>query len=139
MFYNAKGISDKIPKIKAGQAFAAHECQAGYRQIAEKGRIMDKIEQNKPMIKIGYRWQGDYQIPLIALSDPPGAPPIGKYGRLRRAFLKEYKSAFYNKLLMTERLFPHLREIDEAAQSRLDSIPDREVANEIILAELIYS
>jgi hypothetical protein len=39
---------------------------------------------------------------------------------------------------MTEKLFPHLREIDSAAQTRLDAIPDREVAHEVILAELVY-
>ena len=87
---------------------------------------------------ITYHWESDYQIPDIILSDPPNAPPLGRYGRLGRAFLREHRPILYSRLLTTETLFPHLREIDVAAQTRLDSISDREQAHEIICAELIY-
>jgi hypothetical protein len=39
---------------------------------------------------------------------------------------------------MTEKLFPHLRDVDEAAQARLDTIPDRDIAHEVIMTELVY-
>jgi hypothetical protein len=36
-------------------------------------------------------------------------------------------------------LYPLCREIDEAAETRLRTIPDREQAHEIILAKLVYN
>lgn len=88
--------------------------------------------------EITYTHAGDYYMPDIILSDPPDPAPLGRYGRLRRAFLREHRTIFYNMLLLTEKLFPHLREIDEAAQMRLNVIGDREISHEVILAELVY-
>jgi hypothetical protein len=69
-------------------------------------------------MEITYTLVGDYFLPNIALSDPPEARPLGYFGRLCRAHLKEHKPVFYNQLLLTERLFPYLRELDIAAQKR---------------------
>ena len=41
---------------------------------------------------------------------------------MRHAYLKEYRSAIYSTLLLTEKLFPHLAEIDAACKNRLDII-----------------
>ena len=90
------------------------------------------------MEDITYTVCGDYLLPDIRLSDPPNAPPLGKYGRKRRAFLKEHRPALYASLLLSEQLYPHLREIDEAATHRLTVISDREQAEEIINSELVY-
>ena len=46
----------------------------------------------------------------------------GKYGRMRKAYLKEHRPLIYNQLLLTEKLYPHLIEIDETAQSRLEQM-----------------
>jgi len=89
-------------------------------------------------MEITYTMVGDYLLPNIKLSDPHGAPPLGKYGMMHKAYLREHKTALYAKLLLTERLYPLCREIDEAAAHRLATIPDREVAHEIILSELVY-
>jgi hypothetical protein len=78
------------------------------------------------MNEITYTQVGDYLLPNITLSEPPNAEPLGRYGRMQRAFLRVHKPTLYNQLLMTEKLFPHLRETDKAAQTRLDTIPDRE-------------
>ena len=86
-----------------------------------------------------YKSIGDYLIPDICLSDPADAPPLGRYGRMHKAFLREHRTILYNTLLLTERLFPLCREIDEAAAHRFATIEDREVAHEIILSELIYT
>ena len=88
---------------------------------------------------IEYTRVGDYLLPDIKLSDPPDALPLGKYGTMHKAYLKNHKRALYNQLLATERLYPLCREIDEAAATRLRTIPDREVAHEIILHELVYN
>jgi len=80
-----------------------------------KGRNM------RPII---YTRVGDYLLPDIALSEPPPelTEPLGRYGRMRRAFLREHRPITYNQLLLTERLFPHLREVQLKAHERLDGI-----------------
>ena len=68
-----------------------------------------------------YTMNGDYQIPDLKLSQQP-EKPLGKYGRMRKAYLKEHRPLIYNQLLLTEKLYPHLIEIDETAQSRLEQM-----------------
>jgi len=77
-------------------------------------------------------------LPDIKLSDLPDAPPLGRYGRMHKAYLREHRPILYSQLLLSERLYPLCREIDEAAATRLAAIPDRDIAHEIILAELVY-
>ena len=89
-------------------------------------------------MELTYTLVGDYFLPDLSLRDPPDAPPLGRYARMRRAFLKEHRPILYSRLLLSEQLFPHLREIDEAAETRLRTIADREQAHEIILTELVY-
>jgi len=81
---------------------------------------------------------GDYLLPEIRLSDPPDVPPLGRYGMMHKAYLKEHKPVLYSQLLLSERLYPLCREIDTAAATRLKMIPDKEAAHEIILHELVY-
>jgi hypothetical protein len=69
-------------------------------------------------MEIEYAQVGDCLLPLIALSDPPDAPPLGRYGRMRRAFLKEHRPIEYSRLLLGEESFPHLREVDAIAGER---------------------
>ena len=68
-----------------------------------------------------YTQNGDYLIPDLSLSEQP-EKPLGKYGRMRKAYLKEHRPILYNQLLMSEKLYPHLLEIDETAQSRLEQL-----------------
>ena len=72
-------------------------------------------------MELTYTQCGDYLIPNLILSDT-GGYHIGKYGRMRRAYLKEYRPAIYSTLLLTEKLFPHLAEIDAACKAWLDII-----------------
>lgn len=92
------------------------------------------------MVKIEYAPCGNYLLPMIKLREPPPelTEPLGRYARMRRAYLREHRPILYSRLLLSEKLFPHLRETDEAAERRLMSIADRETANEIICAELVY-
>ena len=95
--------------------------------------------KDKPM-KLSYTQVGDYFLPNIRLSESPDdAPPLGRYGMMHTAYLKEYKPILYGQLLLSERLYPLCREVDEAAATRLRTISDREVAHEIILSELVYA
>lgn len=47
-------------------------------------------------------------------------PYYGKYGMMRKAFLKEHQSGRYMSLLLTGRLTAHLNEIDGCANERVD-------------------
>ena len=68
-----------------------------------------------------YRQEGDYLIPNLLL--PKGCDtPLGKYGRLRRTFLKEYHNGIYTAMLMDGSLWNHLHEIDQSCKERLDRI-----------------
>lgn len=72
-------------------------------------------------MELTYSKCGDYLIPDLVLSDTKEYH-IGKYGRLRRAYLKEHRPILYTDLIITEKLFPHLEEIDTACRERLEII-----------------
>ena len=76
------------------------------------------------MALIDYISHGDYLLPCITLNEPPKelTEPITRYGAMRQAFLREHHPITYSRLLLSERLFPHLREVQAEAQKRLDSI-----------------
>ena len=113
-----------------------------------------------------YNEAGDYRIPNLVLSEPPRelTEPLGTYGRTRKTFLKEHRPISYNSMLLGETLFPHLREIESEAISRMEhmmealtanaTLPDKSSdpmgwtaamnslkaqAEELVLHELIYS
>jgi len=71
------------------------------------------------MENLEYICCGDYYIPALILSEQSDRP-IGKYGRMRQRYLKEYRPVLYSSLLLTEKLYPHLLETDEAANERID-------------------
>ncbi len=50
---------------------------------------------------------------------------LGKYGRMRRTYLKENKTIVYNRMLMDDTLWPHLCEIDQLANEMMDTIVDQ--------------
>lgn len=112
-----------------------------------------------------YRQVGDYFIPNITLPDD-GEYQIGKYGRMRRSYLKEYRKTLYNNYVLEGTLFKHLAEIDQTCNERMENIVSsmakqegvtealkaadqiewvrrmnsiRNRAEEIILAELVYA
>lgn len=112
-----------------------------------------------------YRQVGDYFIPNITLLDD-GEYQIGKYGRMRRSYLKEYRKILYNNYVLEGTLFKHLAEIDQACNERIENIISamakqegvtealkatnqmewvrymnsiRNRAEEIILTELVYA
>ena len=74
------------------------------------------------MTELTYTKNGDYLIPDLTLTETPEGRPLGKYGRLRRSYLQEHRPGLYSRLLLSEKLYPHLREIDEAANNRLEQM-----------------
>ena len=69
---------------------------------------------------VTYSTIGDYQLPNLTLNQP--RKPLGKYGRMRKDYLKEHRPVLWNSLLLSEKLYSHLREIDEAANNRLEQM-----------------
>ena len=73
------------------------------------------------MAELTYTQNGDYQIPELSLSEQ-AQTPLGKFGRMRKAYLKEHRPVLWNELILSEKLYPHLREIDDTANRRLEQM-----------------
>ena len=78
------------------------------------------------MNELTYTRCGDYYIPDLKLSGQPEAP-IGKYGRMRQRYLKEHRPGLYSSLILSEKLYPHLLEIDRTARERMDAMLPRKI------------
>ena len=113
-------------------------------------------------MELAYTMQGDYLIPGLVL--PEEEMHIGKYGMLRKTYLKNYRKGTYAGLMMSGKLNSHLIEIDRIAKERIEMsttkllesnpAPDKAVdtmgwtghmnnlrhsAEELVLTELVYS
>ena len=111
---------------------------------------------------LNYTQTGDYLLPNLTLHQPKN--PLGKYGRMRLNFLKQQHPVLYNTMLLSGSLYPHLMEVEQTAESRMQQTmeqllkqtpaPDKESrqmawvqhmnslkaqAEELVLTELIYS
>ncbi len=64
---------------------------------------------------------GDYYIPNLQLEQEPEMP-LGKYGRMRKAYLQEHRPIIWNEMILTGELYAHLREIDQTAHERLEQM-----------------
>ncbi len=87
-------------------------------------------------MELRYVKSGDYYIPDLAL--PEGNYTIGKYGRLRWDYLKKHRPIIFGNLLLSERLYQHLAEIDRTCVDRMDllsrQMADREGVTEALKA-----
>jgi hypothetical protein len=72
-------------------------------------------------MEMTYTRNGDYLIPDLSLTETE-QKPLGKYGRMRKTYLKEHRPILWNKMILSETLYPHLREIDETANRRLEQM-----------------
>ena len=69
---------------------------------------------------ISYTLVGDYYIPDLKL--PEENRPIGRWGRMHKAFLQEHRPGQYSELLLSGKLWTYLADLNEQAQERLESI-----------------
>ena len=77
---------------------------------------------------------GDYFIPDLEL--PQESRPIGRWGRMRREYLREHKPIQYNCLLLSGELWTYLADLNEQAQGRLERMIDQMKAVEGITEDL---
>lgn len=73
-------------------------------------------------MELTYTMQGDYLIPDLTV---PESPKLGKYGMLRRTFLREHRDGIYTGMLLTGTLSSHLEEVDRQAQKMLDDLTEQ--------------
>ena len=66
---------------------------------------------------LDYILVGDYYIPAIELPEDDDRP-IGKWGRMHRAYLEETNPLLLNHLILTGRLHTYLADLNEQAQER---------------------
>ena len=110
-----------------------------------------------------YHKEGDYLLPNLTV---PEAPKLGKYGMLRREYLRKHKNGYYTGLQLSGKLDRHLKEIDQQAKEMVERLVFQMVkilgiteelkaknqlewvrqmnnirasAEEVVLKELIYS
>ena len=65
-----------------------------------------------------YTLQGDYYLPDLALNEEE--PTYGKYGMLRKQFLKEHRPIRYQNLLLSGKLTAHLNQIDQEVTEQVE-------------------
>ena len=84
---------------------------------------------------LDYILVGDYYIPAIELPEADGRP-IGKWGRMHRAYLKETNPLSLNHLILTGKLHPYLANLDEQAKERCRILIQQLAAAEGVTEEL---
>ena len=67
---------------------------------------------------LSYTLHGDYYLPDLAVNEDE--PTYGKYGILRKQFLKEHRPARYQYLVMTGELTAHLNQVDQDAREQVE-------------------
>ena len=118
-------------KDRLHQNYLKRKASGAQKQYEDKIKAKKKAEmdakkaliraEDMKMSKLTYIRCGDYDIPNLKLSEQPETS-IGKYGRMRKSYLKEHRPILYNHLLMSEKLYPHLLEIERTAQGRVETM-----------------
>lgn len=72
-------------------------------------------------MSLTYHRKGDYLFPNLVL-EPEEPAQLGKYGRMRKEYLKEHRPGTYSELLLEGKLNRHLGEMEEAAHDYFDQL-----------------
>ena len=75
---------------------------------------------NAVRTEIHYAQVGEYQLPLLTLPQTDDSEPLGKYGRMRLAYLKTQHPVLYNWMLLNGKLCPHLQDVQRAASEQVE-------------------
>ena len=70
-------------------------------------------------MELTYRAEGDYLLPNLTV---PERVTLGKYGMLRRSFLREQKKGLYTGMLLSGKLNGHLTETDRQAEEMMERL-----------------
>ena len=83
---------------------------------------------------MSYTLHGDYYLPDLVLREEE--PTYGKYGMLRKQFLKEHRSAGYQYLLLTGKLNKHLNQTDQEAREQVETLMEQMTEKQGVTEEL---
>ena len=83
---------------------------------------------------MSYTLHGDYYLPDLVLREEE--PTYGKYGMLRKQFLKEYRSARYQYMLLTGKLNEHLNQIDQEVREQVETLMEQMIEKQGVTEEL---
>lgn len=134
-----------VPVISVLGAATSDISEMVIREIAEtvkglekrKNRVIAHLRETDPLsimkaetikpkgamkMKLTYTMQGDYLIPDLTV---PESPKIGKYGMLRRTFLREHRDGIYTGMLLEGTLNSHLEEVDAQANRMMDKLTEQ--------------
>ena len=84
---------------------------------------------------LDYILAGDYYIPAIELPEDDDRP-IGKWGRMHKAYLEETNPLLFNHLILTDKLHTYLADLDEQARERYLLIVRQMAENEGVTEDL---
>ena len=95
---------------------------------------MEELRQTIQEHGIRYQLEGDYYLPVLEL--PEENRPIGRWGRLHKAYLKNYRPVLYQSLLLSGKLYTALADLNEQATERYSLIIRQMAETEGITEEL---
>ena len=72
---------------------------------------------------LSYTLYGDYYLPNLEIAEEE--PTYGKYEIMRKQFLKEYRSARYQYLVLTGKLTEHLNQVDKEAREKVEMLVEQ--------------
>ena len=72
---------------------------------------------------LSYTLHGDYYLPDLEINEEE--PTYGKYGIMRKKFLKEHRSARYQYLVLTGKLTEHLNQVDKEVREKVEMLMEQ--------------
>ena len=72
---------------------------------------------------LSYTLHGDYYLPDLEINEEE--PIYGKYGIMRKQFLKEHRSARYQYLVLIGKLTEHLNQVDKEAREKVEMLVEQ--------------
>lgn len=82
-----------------------------------KKRIYDKDNG------LSYTLHGDYYFPNLIINEEKVT--YGRYGMLRKRYLKEHKSGYYQYLVLSGKLTEHLNQVDREAREAVERLVEQ--------------
>ena len=83
---------------------------------------------------VSYTLHGDYYLPDLEINEEE--PTYGKYGIMRKQFLKEHRSARYQYLVLTGKLTEQLNQVDKEAREKVEMLMEQMVEQWGVTEEL---
>ena len=83
---------------------------------------------------LSYTLHGDYYLPDLEINEEE--PTYGKYGIMRKQFLKEHRSARYQYLVLTGKLTEQLNQVDKEAREKVEMLMEQMVEHRRVTEEL---